>query len=97
MNSFRFSPEAEQDLNDVYDYLAQHSQRAAARTIDAIERRCRGLVQFPGMGAERDDLQPGLRVVPSGSYVIFYRITDPDVEIVRIVHGSRDFKSLFNP
>jgi toxin ParE1/3/4 len=97
MNALHFSPEAAQDLNDIYDYLVQHSPAAAARTTQALERACRLLARLPGMGTACDDLRPGMRKFPSGRYVIFYRPTDDGIEVVRILHGARDFPSVFNP
>jgi len=99
MNGLQFSPEAAQDLDDIDAYHAQYSQTNAARIIDDIERCCQLLGRFPGMGRARDDLHPGLRSFPSGRYVIFYRSKpDGSAQIVRVLHGSRDFHAIFrNP
>jgi toxin ParE1/3/4 len=50
MNRYRFTPQAQQDLNDIYDYVAQHNPAAAVRLVDAIERRCQAVANSPGMG-----------------------------------------------
>ena len=95
MSTLRFAPEAENDLNDIHDYLAQRHPAAAARVVQELERVCRLLAQFPLMGARRDALRPGMRSFPSGKYILFYRPLDGGVEILRIVHGSRDLTGLF--
>src|SRR5947208_533307 len=97
MNRCEFSQQAAQDLDDIYEYLAQFSLASAARVVQAIEQTCRNLARFPGIGTARDDLQPGLRSFPSGRYVIVYRPLTDGVRIVRIVHGARDLPSLFGP
>jgi toxin ParE1/3/4 len=48
------------------------------------------------MGAQRDDLRPGLRVFSSGNFVICYRLFNSAVEIARVVHGSRDLQAIFS-
>src|SRR3954447_26672550 len=95
MSALRFTSEAASDLNDVHDYLAQRNPATAARVVQEFERVCRLLAQFPLMGARRDTLLPGMRSFPSGNYIIFYRPLDDGVEILRIVHGSRDLTGLF--
>jgi toxin ParE1/3/4 len=42
------------------------------------------------MGRRRDELRPGLRSWPHGRYVIFYRLGEPGVQIVRVLEGERD-------
>lgn len=49
------------------------------------------------MGRLRDELTEGLRSFPVGRYVIFYRIVQDGVEIVRVLHGARDLDSIFRP
>jgi toxin ParE1/3/4 len=97
MSSYRFTPQAAQDLNDIYDYIAQYNAASAARIIQRLQQTCQQLGQTPGMGRTRDDLQQGLLSFPSGNYVIFYRIGDDGIEIVRILHGAGNISpSLFN-
>ena len=43
----------------------------------------------------RDELAEGLRSFAVGRYVIFYRPISEGVEIVRVLHGSRDIDAIF--
>lgn len=36
-----------------------------------------------------------LRGIPVDGYIIFYRVLDERIEIMHVVSGYRDFKSLF--
>ncbi len=54
------------------------------------------LALCPEIGAVRDDIRPGMRCLVSGSYVVLYKTSDADVEIVRAVHGQRDLIGLFH-
>jgi toxin ParE1/3/4 len=48
------------------------------------------------LGRSRDkDLRPSLRTFPVGEYVIFYRIEDEDVVILRVLRGNRNMAALF--
>jgi toxin ParE1/3/4 len=59
-----FSPEARDDLLQLYRYIAEHSgAERAIGYIERIEAFCQGFSTFPERGACRDDLFSGLRVV----------------------------------
>ena len=66
-----------------------------AEFVDRVEAKCQMLAHSPGMGFRRDDLTPGLRCWPVGRHVIFYRCVTDGIDIVRVVHGSRDLAKLF--
>lgn len=91
----RIRPEARQDLRDIGDYIAQDDRQAARRFVRTLRERCAFLAENPRVGRERPDLGEGLRSFPVGNYVIFYRLLDGVVEIVNVIHGSRDIESLF--
>ncbi|MEA5624700.1 type II toxin-antitoxin system RelE/ParE family toxin [Nostoc sp. UHCC 0251] len=77
MNHYRLSQQAEQDLEDIWTYLAQQNQIAADKQIAQILNRFPMLAQFPDMGKKRDDLMKELKSFPVKPYVVFYtKITD---------------------
>ncbi|MBV9777195.1 MAG: type II toxin-antitoxin system RelE/ParE family toxin [Acetobacteraceae bacterium] len=87
-----FAPEAQADLIELYDYLAERAgpERALAYT-ERIETTCRGLATFPERGSRRDDIRPGLRVIGVGRRVaIAYHIGAETVTIDRALYGGRD-------
>ncbi|NKB80931.1 MAG: hypothetical protein GKS05_03345 [Nitrospirales bacterium] len=47
------------------------------------------------MGRLRPDIRANLRRFSVSPYIIFYRITERAIEIVNIIHGSRDIEALF--
>ena len=53
------------------------------------------IVETPNLGGKRPELSAGLRSIPVGQYVIFYRVLADAVEIVNVIHGARDIDSLF--
>lgn len=86
--------QAEADLEEALDYLEERSPAAAERLAGAIEERCQLLGSVPGLGRPRDDLRPGLRSLVVERYVLFYRVTEQAVEVLRILHGSRDIDAV---
>jgi len=55
------------------------------------------LADYPEAGPQRDELGPGMRYYPSGSYLVFYTVSDHYIEVRRIMHGAREITaSLFN-
>jgi toxin ParE1/3/4 len=60
-----------------------------------ILERCSLLARQPYMGRARPELAYNLRSIALARYMIFYRPSSNGVEIVRILHGSRDIEGLF--
>lgn len=91
----RITEQAEADLGDLWAYIAASSPDAADQMVDAILEGSRIHVRFPNMRLKRDELRPGIRCFVVSPYVIFYRPVEEMIEVVRILHGSRDIIGLF--
>ncbi|OIP92169.1 MAG: type II toxin-antitoxin system RelE/ParE family toxin [Syntrophobacterales bacterium CG03_land_8_20_14_0_80_58_14] len=91
------SPVAENDLDEIWWYIAQDNPGNADKFIDEIEATCRKLARFKSMGRNRDELHPGLQSFPVGKYLIFYMPIHGGIEIVRVLHGMMDIDALFIP
>lgn len=78
------------DVEGIGDYIAEHSPKAAARLVNALERRWTLLTLHPFSGAPRDDIAPGIRHLIVGEYLTLYRVGDDAIEIVRVLHGRRN-------
>ena len=91
---FAFRPEAETDLNELYDYLSERAGAARAMAYLArIELVCRSLCDFPERGLLRDDLSPGICIVGLERRASIAFLVEPDcVRIVRIFSGARDIE-----
>ncbi len=96
MNRYNISQLAAQDLEDIWVYLAQNNQIAADKQIATILNRLPMLAQFPDLGQMRDDLGSKLRSFPVKPYIVFYIKLDDGIEVVRILHNSRDIDRLFS-
>lgn len=98
MTRLIISAEARQDLQDIGDYIAYNNPSAAVSFVVRLEQCCLEIGQHPGIGQNRDKLQPGLKSLAEGRYLIFFRhkTIDGVVEIVRIVHGFRLIEKIFS-
>ncbi|MBY0458374.1 MAG: type II toxin-antitoxin system RelE/ParE family toxin [Gemmataceae bacterium] len=81
---------AERDFEEILEWLSEHSPKVAERFPAELDTRCRRLASQPLTGRPRDELQPGLRSIVVGYYVVFFTVTDDEVMIRRIVHSARD-------
>lgn len=94
MKRASLSPEAENDLVDIWVFIATDDPVAADRFVDRHRERCAFLAESPGVGRERPELAAGLRSFPIGNYLIFYRLTADGIDVVRVLSGYRDLPSV---
>lgn len=93
-------PLAELDIVDVALYLAENSESAARRFLEAVRRTLARIVEFPGAGelvqTSNHALQ-GCRSWAVGGFEnwrIYYLETPGRIEIVRVLHVARDLDSI---
>jgi len=97
------APEADQDLADLADYLARRSVRTSLRFLDAAQAAFVRLGDFPELGSVYESSHSRLAMlrfwpIPGFErYLIFYRVTPTQIEIVRVVYGVRDLGTLTIP
>ena len=91
---FRLRPQAAADIENIALYIAEDNPRAARNWFEDIYYHCQRLGEMPGMGAARFDVRHGLRMFPVGNYLILYQQTDDGAEIVRVIHGARQWQEL---
>ena len=80
---------ADEDLIEIWLWIARDDPAAANRVLDAIERRWSQLGEHPLSGPARDDILPGLRHLVAGQYLVLYRVDGAAVRILRVLHGRR--------
>ncbi|SRR5579871_323802 len=94
MSEPRTTEQAESNLEDSREYTAQRGEAAADRLLDGILQRPRVHAQFPLMGRPREDLGPNLRSFVVSPFVVFYRPSADTIEVLRVLHGSRDVDTI---
>lgn len=95
-------PQADADVRQLADHIAIDNPAAAERFSASFATTCNLLAETPQLG-ERvrlpDMTAAEARVRPiSGfrNYLLFYRDLPDAIEVVRVVHGARDWESLFS-
>lgn len=96
MNRYIIAPSASQDLNKIADYFLAVNVEAGGKLLIKFSQKCQQLAQFPNWGRSYSHIRSSLRGLPLDGYIIFYRVTDDTVEILRIVSGRQDLEALFS-
>ena len=88
-------PRAAEDIAAVWDFIADDNPDAADHWVDQLDTQLRLLATQPLMGRARDELAPGIRSFPFGRYLVFYLPIGDGIDVVRILHGTRDVDTAF--
>jgi toxin ParE1/3/4 len=91
--------DAQADLQDIYDYIAEHDAPAKVEEVlSKLESLVESLKQFSGRGAVTKELRDiGIREyreVYFKPYRVIYRVWDSNVFVYLIVDGRRDMQTL---
>lgn len=82
---------AELDLIGIWEYsFAEWDAKQADKYLDELDRGIGFLVDNPELGASRDAVRKGYRVLFINSHAIYYTITPSTVFIVRVLHERMD-------
>lgn len=88
-------PAAREDLIEIGDFIALDNPSRAASFVAEIEAKIIEVGERPGSFQKRDDLHPSLRQAIHGHYLIFFIEGGGEVQIVRVLQGSRDLPRIF--
>jgi toxin ParE1/3/4 len=93
-----FTDEAIDDLRQISEWIAGDNPGRALSFVDELEDSCTRLVGMPRAYplVPRHEAS-GVRRVPHGDYLIFYRITTDAVEIPHVLNGARDYEPILFP
>lgn len=90
-----FTVQAESDLEEIGDYIAEDSPSRALSFIREIREHCSKIAAMPLAYAARPELGENFRSCAHGQYLVIFQPSLEEVLIVRILHGSRDLPSIF--
>lgn len=89
-------PQADADLDEIWDRIAQANLDAADRLVQRIAEATARLARYPRSGRARPEIGLDARSVGVGNYLILHRLTADTVDIVRIIHGARELEGLLD-
>jgi len=92
----KWSIPAKNDLKQIHDYIANDSKYYAQNVIQEIVSKTETLTEFPKIGRIVPEISDqSIRELIVYSYRLIYEISVAGVEILAIIHGRRDFKSVW--
>ena len=91
-----FSPSAQKDLDDIYEYTIENwGITQAERYLLQLRDTCYDLAQAKKQGQKVDHIRRGYLRIAEESHFIFYRHSSTITEIIRILHQRMSFKNHF--
>jgi plasmid stabilization system protein ParE len=95
---FQFTPQALNQLGDIWDFIAEDNVGAANRVESAILSACNSLARHPMLGSRRIEITPlpvrFWTMTRFPNYIVVYRPDTKPLQIVAVLHGKRDIQAI---
>ena len=98
----RILSQARTDIVELAVYIGQDDVSAESRFLDATDETFALLARQPFIGTKHATKNPRLegirvfRVKKFPNHLTFYLVRENEIEIVRVLHGSRDLEAAFD-
>jgi len=95
------SAQADHDTFEIACYLSEQREDLGFRFYDSIDTTYQKIIKNPlwkGVGPFRKPEARNIRICPVkgfSNYLIFYRVVSDRIEILRVLHGARNYMSIF--
>ena len=87
MAEYRLSPQAQRDLDELFDHtVAKWGLTQALRYAEQIEAALEKLADAPLRAQACDHIRHGYRRRPVQQHVIYFRMTSYGIAVIRILH-----------
>jgi toxin ParE1/3/4 len=94
MKSVVISPIAGEDIESIGDYIAEDNPLRAISYVRELRESCHKIGLMPKGHSLLENSPEGIRKAVHGNYLIFYRETEKEIRIERVLHGARDYSSM---
>jgi toxin ParE1/3/4 len=84
------------DFDRIYDFIAPHNSRAAAKVLRALDKAIQLLAHQPKLGRPYRHGRHRLRLLVHGEYLVFYRERPGLIELVRVLHGKQNVPDILD-
>jgi toxin ParE1/3/4 len=97
MAKFKLTNKAVEDLSAIWQYTCDTwSERQADKYYLLLIKSCEELAASPKLGKSYNEIAPGIFGFIAYRHLIFFRkISDKEIEVIRILHGQMDLKNKF--
>lgn len=98
----RKKPQAERDIEECFVFIGEDNLDIAVHFLVAVEDSIELLCQNPFLGSVREfdnSRISNIRMIlvkNFHNYQIYYTVGKETIEIVRVLHGSRDLQDIFS-
>lgn len=95
MPKFHLTNKAVEDLSDIWEYTyGEWSEKQADIYYEFLLSTCQELANKPNLGKNYSEVELNLLGYLANRHIIFYQtISETEIEIIRILHGSMDLKN----
>lgn len=90
-----WSDRSTRDIEELWTYIAYDNPRAAIRQVGLINKATNKLTRFPGLGRPGRCMGTRELIIGKTPYIAMYRIKNKTIEILRVLHGSRQWPEAF--
>lgn len=87
-----FTARAEEDLEQIADYIAMDNPARAKSFVQEIRKRCERIADAPRGYILAPEYGDTIRKVSYGNYLILYTVLGQDVIILHISHGAKNIQ-----
>lgn len=93
----RSTTQSEQDYADILLYSVRTWGKGQAMIYrHALDRAIDTLLEYPHIGVARSDIGPDYRALQVRHHVLYYRVIDNIVHLMRILHERQDLAGQFD-
>lgn len=102
MGKINKRPQVIQDLIELATYIATDNLDASERFLTSAEETFQQISKLPQMGKQCQLSKPKLADIRQQAikgfknHLVFYRVLDSDIEIIRVLHGARDLEAILD-
>ncbi len=92
---YKLSTIAKNDIDQLYnDGVIKFGNNQAKKYLIDLQKCFKLLAKNPKIGKNRTEIKKGLFSFPYISHIIFYRVFNKHIRIIRILYGGRDLVRL---
>ena len=97
MAKFHFTLKASEDLAEIWNYTFEEwSEKQADKYVQLLFDACQQLANHPNRAKKYEIQIENVWGYKAGEHIIFFqKISDKEIEVVRILHGMMDLKKKF--
>lgn len=90
-----FSPEAEQDLAEIFDFILEDNPDAAQGMLIRIQNTINNLAEHPHLGRAGRIPKTRELVIADTPFIVPYQVSRNRLEILRVYHAARKWPEDF--